>query len=179
LFFSVLLCVILVSLWRILSPRRGTRRASLFIEYYRGEFPMAIEVPVASTVPTADSNNESVTRLVSGIITDAQVLIRQQADMFKAEMREEVHRSKRAAEFGAVGIICLIVGVLALIVALVFLLHEQAGFAMWASCGIIGIAFSVVGLLCGGFSYNLLERINPMPDKTIHALQENLTWQTK
>lgn len=140
---------------------------------------MAAEVVPPIVITPSETNHESVTRLFSGIVSDAQLLIRQQADMFRAEMREEVHRSKRAAEFGAVGIICLIVGVLALIVALVFLLHEQARFPMWASCGIIGIAFSIIGLAFGGFCYNLLERINPLPDKTIHALQENLTWQTK
>ena len=128
---------------------------------------------------TAETASVSMTGLMSGIITDAQTLIRQQAEMLKAEIREDFRRSKRAAEYGAMGVVCLTVGVLGLITALAYVLHEQLQFAMWASWGIVSGMFLLAGALCGGFSYSLLERFNPLPDKTFHALQENLTWQTK
>ena len=121
----------------------------------------------------------SVTRLVSGIIDDAQKLLRQQADMLKAEVREDFQRSKRAAEFGALGVVFGTVGAMGLITAIVYLLNEHFHFAMWASWGIVGGVFMLVGAALGGFSYVLLERFNPLPDKTFNALKENLTWQTK
>jgi predicted lysophospholipase L1 biosynthesis ABC-type transport system permease subunit len=99
--------------------------------------------------------------------------------MLKAEVREDFQRSKRAAEFGAVGIVCATVGALGLITALAYLLHEQFAFKMWASWGIVGGLFMIAGVALGGFSYVLLERFNPLPDKTFNALKENLTWQTK
>jgi len=117
--------------------------------------------------------------LVSGIINDAQTLVRQQAEMLKAEMREDFRRSKRAAEFGAVAIVFATVGALGLITALVHVLHEAGHFSMSASWGIVGGLFAVVGVACGTFSYVLLERFNPLPDKTFNALKENVTWQTK
>jgi predicted lysophospholipase L1 biosynthesis ABC-type transport system permease subunit len=131
---------------------------------------------VEAPTPTAEP---SVTGLVSGIISDAQKLIRQQAEMLKAEMREDFQRSKRAAEYGAVGIVCATVGALGLVTALAYLLHEQFQFAMWASWGIVGGLFLLTGVALGGFSYVLLERFNPLPDKTFNALKENITWQTK
>ncbi len=121
----------------------------------------------------------SMTALVSGIINDAQTLLRQQAEMLKAEVREDFKRSKRAAEFGALGIVFATVGAMGLITALVYLLHEQFHFAMWASWGIVGGLFLIIGGALGWFSYVLLERFNPLPDKTFNALKENLTWQTK
>ena len=121
----------------------------------------------------------SVTGLVSGIITDAQTLLRQQTEMLKAEVREDFKRSKRAAEFGAISIVCTTVGALGVITALAYLLHEQFQFAMWASWGMVGGLFLVVGGTLGWFSYVLLERFNPLPDKTFNALKENITWQTK
>jgi len=124
-------------------------------------------------------SDASVTRLVSGIIEDAQTLLRQQADMFKAEVREDFQRSKRAAEFGALGIVFSTVGAMGLITALVYLLHEHYQFSMGASWGIVGALFLIAGVALGGFSYVLLERFNPLPDKTFNALKENLTWQTK
>ncbi len=121
----------------------------------------------------------SLTGLVSGIISDAQTLIRQQAEMLKAEVREDFKRSKRAAEFGAVGVVFTTVGALGLITALAYLLHEQYAFKMWASWGIVGGLFATTGAACAAFSYALLERFNPLPDKTFNALKENITWQTK
>ena len=130
--------------------------------------------PVEATVPAG-----SVTGLVSGILNDAQTLLKQQAEMLKAEVREDFQRSKRAAEFGALGIVCATVGALGLITALAYLLHEQYAFKMWASWGIVGGLFAVVGVACAWFGYVLLERFNPLPDKTFNALKENITWQTK
>ena len=137
--------------------------------------PSAAEKPTDTT----PASTQSVTGLVSGIISDAQTLLRQQADMLKAEVREDFQRSKRAAEFGALGIVCATVGALGLITALAYLLHEQYAFKMWASWGIVGGLFLIAGLALGFFSYVLLERFNPLPDKTFNALKENVTWQTK
>lgn len=134
--------------------------------------------PASATAESTDANSApTVTRLVSGIIDDAQTLLRQQADMLKAEVREDFQRSKRAAEFGALGIVFATVGALGLITALAYFLHEQFQFAMWASWGIVGGLFLIVGIALGVFSYVLLERFNPLPDKTFNALKENLTWQ--
>jgi len=99
--------------------------------------------------------------------------------MLKAEVREDFQRSKRAAEFGALGIVCGTVGAMGLITALAYLLHEHLHLEMWASWGLVGLVFLIAGIAFGGFSYVLLERFNPLPDKTFKALKENLTWQTK
>jgi hypothetical protein len=134
----------------------------------------------APTPPvTSDTTPQSVTGLVSGIINDAQTLLRQQAEMLKAEVREDFQRSKRAAEFGSLGIVLATVGVMGLITALVYVLSEQFGFKMWASWGIVGGLFAIAGGALGYYSYVLLERFNPLPDKTFNALKENITWQTK
>lgn len=138
------------------------------------EAPAPVELDKPADAPAA-----SVTGLVSGIINDAQTLLKQQTEMLKAEVREDFKRSKRAAEFGAVAIVFTTVGALGLITALAYLLHEQFGFKMWASWGIVGGLFAIVGGSCAAFSYTLLERFNPLPDKTFNALKENITWQTK
>ncbi len=129
--------------------------------------------------PSPPAPETSMTGLVAGIIGDAQKLIRQQAEMLKAEVREDFQRSKRAAEFGALGIVCATVGALGVVTALAYLLHEQFAFKMWASWGIVGGLFLLAGVALGAFSYILLERFNPLPDKTFNALKENITWQTK
>jgi hypothetical protein len=119
-----------------------------------------------------------VTALVSGILDDAQSLVRQQVEMLKAEVKEDFRRSKRAAEFGGLGIVMLTVGFLGLVASLAYFLHEYYRFSMWASWGITGGIFLLTGAALAATSYILLERFNPLPDKTFKALQENLSWKT-
>jgi hypothetical protein len=133
--------------------------------------PTAVETPA----PPANAN---VTTLVSGILDDAHKLLRQQFEMLKSEVKEDFRRSKRAAEFGGLGIVMLTVGFLGLVACLAYYLHEHYGFSMWASCGITGGLFVAVGGALAATSYILLERFNPLPDKTFNALQENLSWKT-
>src|SRR5438445_11078002 len=98
------------------------------------------EKPADPSVPAS-----SVAGLVTGIINDAQTLLKQQADMLKAEVREDFQRSKRAAEFGSLGIVFATVGVMGLITALAYVLNERFGFPMWASWGIVGGLFAIIG----------------------------------
>jgi len=132
----------------------------------------------AETVAPA-STQPTVTELVRGIIDDVQRLAKQQIDMLKSEFKEDIRRTKRATEFGGLGIVLMTVGGLALVACLVFLLHEQAGFSYTASAGIIGGLLLGIGIALGLTARALFESFNPLPDKTFHALQENLTWKTQ
>lgn len=130
----------------------------------------------AATMEPPDTG--SVTVLVSGILDDAQKLVRQQLDMLRSEVREDFRRSKRAAEFGSMGIVLLTVGFLGVVTALAYFLHEHYQFSMWASWAVTGGVFLLLGGGLAATSYYLLERFNPLPDKTFVALQENITWKT-
>jgi hypothetical protein len=134
--------------------------------------------PAASEAPSPPSSNSSVTTLVSGILDDAQKLATQQVEMLKSEVREDFRRSKRAAEFGGLGIVLLTVGCLGVVMALANFLHEYYQFSLWASWSITGGVFLLIGGALAATSYILLERFNPLPDKTFNALQENLKWKT-
>jgi len=123
--------------------------------------------------------NGTVTSLVTGILDDAQKLVRQQFEMLKAEVHEDLQKSKRAAEFGGLGAVLLTVGILGLVTALAYFLHEQFQLSLWISWAITGGFFVILGTALAATSYILLERFSPFPTKTLHALQENLEWKTK
>jgi len=141
--------------------------------------PAAPDTPLPAATPSPSPVAGTVTGLVSGILDDAQTLVRQQIEMLKAEVKEDFRRSKRAAEYAGLGIVLLTVGFLGVVTALANLLHEQFAFSMWASWGITGTIFLAAGGAFAATSYILLERFNPLPDKTFNALQENLSWKTK
>jgi uncharacterized membrane protein YqjE len=133
--------------------------------------PMAID-----TVKPAEP--AAVTALVAGILDDAQKLARQQFDMLKAELHEDLRQTKRAVEFGGLGAVLLTVGLIALVAALAFFLHDYFHFVMWTAWLIAAGIFIVGGIGLALTSYIILERFSPVPRKSLHALQENLQWKT-
>jgi hypothetical protein len=137
------------------------------------------ETTLTPQAADAAGSQGSVTVLISGILDDMQKLGKQQIDMLKSEFQEDLRRTKRATEFGALSIVLMTIGGLALLACLVFVLHEQFQFTMWASCLIIGGLLTGVGVALGLTARNLFESFNPLPDKTFNALQENLTWKTQ
>jgi uncharacterized membrane protein YqjE len=138
-----------------------------------------LTAPPAPVAATPASGGQTVTELVTGIINDAQHLLRQQIEMLKSEFHEDLRRTKQATLLGGLGIVGLTVGAMSLVFFLVYLLHDKAGFEMWASWGIIGGLFLAAGIVLTLLARNLFESFNPLPDKTFSALQENLTWTTK
>ena len=132
---------------------------------------------VPAAVPVAPAG-QTVTELVTGIINDAQHLLKQQMEMLKSEFHEDLRRTKQATLLGGLGIVGLTVGALSLVFFLVYLLHDKFQFSMWASWGIIGGLFLAIGIVLTLAARNLFETFNPLPDKTFAALQENLTWKT-
>lgn len=121
----------------------------------------------------------TITELVSGILSDAQRLARQQMDMFKAEVKEDLNRSRQALIFGGVAVALLTVGGLALVFGLVYLLRDYAHLSEHAAWLIFAAICLAAGGALGFVARNLFSSFNPLPDKTFNALQENLTWQTQ
>jgi len=134
-------------------------------------------VPGATMPPVASPT--TMAELVSGILDDAQKLARQQFDMLRAELKEDIHRTKQAAEFGAIGAVLVTIGGVTLVAFLVNLLHEQFQFSMWASCLIIGGISFAIGAACAIYAWNLFETFSPLPNKSLNALQETLSWKTQ
>src|SRR5882672_1580489 len=95
-----------------------------------------LEPAVNHEASAVDSPN--LTRLVSGIIDDAASLIGQQASMLRAEIREDLRRTKQAAKFLGFGLILAAAGILFLAVGLVPLLGWLApSLPTWACWAIV------------------------------------------
>jgi hypothetical protein len=139
--------------------------------------------------PVADGTRQSLTalppgeptlsELISGIADDAQHLIRQQYQMLRAEVREDIRRTKSAVQYLGLGIAGMVIGSLFLLIAVPFFLNWLFGlppFAGWAIIGGAALILGIIGFFAGKriFAHN-----NPLPDKTLHALEENLSWITK
>jgi len=120
----------------------------------------------------------SVTQLVSGIVSDAQELIKQQLALFRTELKDDFRKTKEASILLAIGTVCAAVGAFLLLNMVVFVLHEAAGLSLWASYAIVGGLVAAVG---AGLILTGLEKFksfNPLPDQSVQALKENVQWIT-
>jgi len=130
------------------------------------------------TPPEASVRKEpTVTELVSGIVNDTQALIRQQMDLMKAEIKHDVKRTADGAKYFGVGFFLCIVGGFFFLVSIVYfvgwLFPNLPEFAWWAGTG--GLML-VAGLIAFYLGKRVFDSFNPLPDKSLNAMQENLSW---
>ena len=128
----------------------------------------------------------SLSATLKGIVDDALELIWQQFAMLKAELRSDF----RKVLAGLIPLVCgvapLLLGGLMLCFALVHFLHwvtmpagqtfDPASIPLWGCYAIVSAVFLIVGGTLLGIGYFRLKSVNPLPDETAKALQENVQW---
>lgn len=117
----------------------------------------------------------SVTSTVSGIIHDFQELIKQQMDLFKAELAADVQKTKEGAVALSVGLGALFLGCALLCVMLVHLLALLV--PLWVSYLLVGGGVAVIGGVLTIVGWKQFQSVTT--DQSVKALQENLEWKTK
>ena len=131
-----------------------------------------------ATETVTPPEGQSVTGLVSGIISDAQELLKQQVALVRAELKADFRRTLGAAALLAVGGVCAVPALFLVCNMFVFMLHELAGLSVWASYGIVGGAFVVLAVVLVGVGIQRFRSFNPMPDQSVEAFKENVRWMT-
>jgi hypothetical protein len=129
-----------------------------------------------------DSGNgaaTSVTSLVSGIVSDAQELIKQQAALIRAEVREELQKTKEAAILFAGGAVIALPALILVAFGVVFLLHWAIPtIPLWGWFLVVG---AIACAASGAMIYSGVKKIqsfSPVPEQSIAALRENFQWRT-
>jgi len=122
-----------------------------------------------------------ITQLVSGIVHDGQELIRQQLHLFQVELKNDLKRTGNASASLVIGGILAAMGGFLLLVMVALLLHDlwPAAISLWGGFGIVAAVLLVAGgafLLAGKKQF---DAFNPLPDKTVEGLKENVQWKTK
>jgi len=121
---------------------------------------------------------QNLSALLSGIVADAQKLFRQQTELFRQEVREDLRKTQEAAVPMALGLWLAGVGSLLLLTTAALGL-SAAGLQLWVSFLIVGgVAFLIGGALFF-VGKQKFDSFNPLPDKSAEALKENLEWLTK
>jgi hypothetical protein len=131
---------------------------------------MADRINAADTPP-------SLTRLVGGIVSDLQTLLRQELQLAKTEARQEWDKTKTAAEAMAAGAGMLTVSGLLLCWALVHLINWAApGMPLWACFALVGVGIGLVGGILTAVARNKAAQVHVVPPQTAETLRENVQW---
>jgi uncharacterized membrane protein YqjE len=128
-----------------------------------------------------ETQQPGLTSLVSGIISDAQDLVKQQLTLFQVEVKNDMRRTLAATIPIVIGgVVCLLAGIM-LCVMLAHLIHWlwPDTIPLWGGYAIVGGAFAALGLALVFWGKAQFSKFSPLPDQTVEGLKENIQWQTK
>lgn len=117
----------------------------------------------------------AIGELFRQLAQDSATLMRQEVNLAKAEMRENLKSAARDAVKIAIGGGIALVGALVLIAFLVIALGDALD-EYWLGALIVGVLFVVVGGLLAKTSLNNLKNDDLTPERTIQTLKEDKQW---
>lgn len=131
--------------------------------------------------PTGDgpaAREPSLSSLVTGIVHDAQQLMKQEAALAREEIKQELVKTRDAAlEFAAAAAVSALAAIF-LLLGLVFLIYWASWerIPLWGCFGIVGIVLAVVGGILLYAGRNRAEDLHLVPRQTVETLRENAQW---
>jgi len=129
----------------------------------------------------------STTSLVTGIIDDVQALLKQQFELARREVKQDVRKAAEGVLFIAMSAGVFFVGGILFCFALVYLLHwatspagtDPARVPLWACYGAVGLLLIIAGAALGWLSRATFKSIDPVNNPATEAMKENIDWATK
>jgi Putative Actinobacterial Holin-X, holin superfamily III len=118
----------------------------------------------------------SLSQLVSELMDDAKLLLRQELALAKHEIHEEAQKTKVALVSLGVGIGIAAIGGLLLIIMLVHLLHALTPLPLWSCYGVVGGVAAVVGIALFYRGKQQISEIDIIPQQTVETMKENVRW---
>src|SRR6516164_7156040 len=118
----------------------------------------------------------SVTALVSGIVNDAHELLKQQMALLKAEIREDLRKTKEATISFSMAFGLAMISALLLSLMLPLLLNwALPKLPLWACFGIVGAVFAAIAGAMASAGKRKIQSIKPVPEESVQALKENIS----
>ena len=118
----------------------------------------------------------SMSQLISGIVGDAQDLVRKEIALARQEVREELDAAKNAGiKLGIAGAV-LAVGGLLVVLALAQGIADLFNWPAWAGYALVGVILAIVGGVLLSAAQRQIKNIHPVPERTVETMKENVEW---
>jgi len=124
-----------------------------------------------------EADKPSFGELIGRLATESSQLVRAEITLAKREVSEKVEKSADSAKLFAVG---AVFGLGALFSFCAFVIYALgAWLPLWASAGIVTLAFGLGAFLSVRSGISRWQRINLKPEQTIETLEEDKRWIKK
>jgi len=118
----------------------------------------------------------SMAQLISGIVGDAQDLVRKEIALARQEVREELDAAKNAGiKLGIAGAV-LAVGGLLVVLALAQGIADLFNWPAWAGYALVGVILAIAGSILLSAAQRQIKNIHPVPERTVETMKENVEW---
>lgn len=110
--------------------------------------------------------------LATGIVDDAQRLMRQEVTLVRREMQDAWDKAREAAFALAGGATLALLGGTLLGFAVVYALHEYAQWSRAGSFALVGAVFTVIGGALAYFAAQKAKEVSLLPRQAIETITE-------
>jgi Putative Actinobacterial Holin-X, holin superfamily III len=118
----------------------------------------------------------TVAQLLTGLMQDAQLLLRHEVALAIYELRGELRTTIRAVLYLSLGLGLAALGGWLLLLMLVHLLQALTGLPLWACYGLVGGLFAGIGVVLLVLGKRRLAPRHLVPQHTVETMQENVQW---
>ncbi len=123
---------------------------------------------------TADSQDQSLGDLFSRVTSDISTLVRQELDLAKVEIKQEVRTAGKAGGLLGGG---AFTGYFALLFVSVALALGLATFLPnWLAFLVVGLLYGIAAAVLLSKGKKQLDHVDPVPHQTVDTLKEDVQW---
>src|SRR5262249_4833470 len=116
----------------------------------------------------------SIGELFGQLSEDVGLLVRQEAQLAKAEMQAKISRSVADLVLVVAGGVVGLIGALALAAALVLLLINPIGIKPWLAALLVGGILAIIGFVILQAGLRKLKTIDPVPRRTAQSVKDDI-----
>ena len=121
------------------------------------------------------ANDRSFAGLLQDIVGSVREILRLEIRLARAELSESFSAIRRAAIATAIAALAFVVAFQLLVLSIVFALALVM--PLWAAALVVAGALAIVGGACVFAAYKRFGHVRA-PSRTIHSVQENMSWPT-
>jgi uncharacterized membrane protein YqjE len=116
----------------------------------------------------------SVAAVLQDVLRNLQEIVRSEVRLARVEIRDETRRAVSSGMWIAAGVAGALSAWMFLLWTVAYLLATRM--SMWAATLVVAVVMACVGsvLLVGGI--RRVKRIQPIPERTVESVKENLEW---
>jgi hypothetical protein len=120
------------------------------------------------------------TPLLRDIVEDARTLLQQEAQLVRAEVREEVTRMRQAFLLIAAGGVVIVIAVaMCAVMAALLLSGEWLHLPQWMAFGIVATVMALIGGILAYIGGKKLEAARESSERSMNTLREGMRWMQR